>query len=342
MICDLVPTVFMHLDHGNHKLAIPLPSGERVFSLRENLNVSSLLEDVMAEDASVKSVFVSDKNGRLSKGTPVETLLSGDWTLSVDGKQFLVKSPPRSLVGGQYVSMHPNMMKHGEQMELVKTFLAGKANDSHTQVALSDYLSFAEDNGLSKEKAMSYLRLLHKLGTVLFFEQNQELNDRILLNPKVVAHAIEKALTVPQLKSATRKALEAHLETLKQQLKEMHPIYEIIDAKANRSANVVAYSVLGGLLFQWLLFARFTWWDFSWDVMEPVTYFTMTAELSLGGYLYYLWDGSAEYANLDAHAALYNWRFRAISKRRGFDIDRWNAINNGIVNTQQQIAHYQD
>jgi hypothetical protein len=336
-----LPIVHMHLDHGNHKLALSLPSGERVFSLKEHDNVASFVADVLGEDSAVKSVTVSDKLGRVSKGTPVEALLSGDWTLTINGSSLLVKSPPRSLMGGHHVAIHPDALKMDGKLPVIKAFIDAKAGEAKTELALDEYLHFAEDKGVSKESALSYLRTLHKLGAVLYFEENMELRNKILLNPKAVAAAIEKALAVPRLKASTKKALEAQLQSLTARLGELQGAYESIDAKANRSANLIAYSVLGGLLFQWLLFARFTWWDFSWDVMEPVTYFTMTAELSLGAYLYYLWDGS-EYANEDAWTSLYNWRFRSIARRRGFNIDEWNDVNNGIVRTQQQITHYSD
>lgn len=330
----------MYLDNGNYKLSLPLKSGERVFSLREHLSVSSFVEDVKAEDSHVKSVVVSDQYGKVAKSTPVQVLLGGDWTVEIDGTPMLIKSPPRSLVGKEYVSLHPDLSKPSSNLALLRAFLdnEGKAK---TEVNLQDYVSFAEDKGITKAQALSYLDTLHKLGAVLHLPGNMELKDRILLNPNVVAAAIEKALSMPALRADTKKSLVSRLEELKARAEELQPAYELIDQKASRSVNLIAYSTLGALLFQWLLFARFTWWDFSWDVMEPVTYFTMTAELSLGGYLYYLYQGS-EYTNVDIWTALYNWRFRRIARRRSFDIKEWNAVNNGIRETQKQISHHSE
>jgi prefoldin subunit 5 len=245
------------------------------------------------------------------------------------------------LVGSQYVSIHPDLAKADAKIASIKSYFESLTKDASkgASMELKDYFQFAEDKGISKDQALVYLRTLHKLGAVLFFEGNVELESKILLNPKMVASAIETALRVPELKTQTKASLEAQLESLKQNLTEMQAAYESIDAKASRGANFIMYSVLGGLLFQWLLFARFTWWDFSWDVMEPVTYFTMTAELSLTGYLYYLWQGS-EFANVDMWTILYNWRFRSIARSRGFNIQTWNDINNGIIETQKQILHH--
>lgn len=330
----------MHLDNGNYKLSLPLGSGERVFSLREHLNVSSFVEDIMAEDSRIKKVVVSDKHGKVSKSTPVQVLLGGDWTLEIDGKSTLIKSPPRSLVGKEYVSLHPDLSKPDSNLALLRAFLDQEGN-AKTELNLEDYVNFAEDKGISKSQAMSYLDTLHKLGAVLHLPNNLELKNRILLNPNAVAAAIEQALSMPTLRAETKQSLETRLEALKARALELQPAYESIDSKASRSTNFIAYSVLGGLLFQWLLFARFTWWDFSWDVMEPVTYFTMTAELSIGGFLYYLYQGS-EYTNTDIWTSLYNWRFRKIARRRGFDIEEWNAVNNGIIEAQKQISHHSE
>lgn len=340
LVASLASTVYMHLDNGNYKLSLPLKSGERVFSLREHLSVSTFVEDVMAEDSHIKSVVVSDQHGKVAKSTPVQVLLGGDWTLEIDGRPVLIKSPPRSLVGKEYVSLHPDLAKPTSHLALLRAFLdnEGKAK---TEVKLQDYISFAEDKGLTKAQALSNLDTLHKLGAVLHLPSNLELKDRILLNPHVVAAAIEKALSMPALRSETKKSLESHLEELRARAAELQPAYEAIDSKASRSVNFMGYSLLGALLFQWLLFARFTWWDFSWDVMEPVTYFTMTAELSIGGFLYYLYQGS-EYTNQDIWTTLYNWRFRSIARRRRFNIEEWNAVNTGIIATQQQIAHHSE
>lgn len=61
--------------------------------------------------------------------------------------------------------------------------------------------------------------------------------------------------------------------------------YEI-DSKSEKHANVAMYVGLGLLIAQWSFLARLTWWEFNWDIMEPVTYF-VTFGTAVLGYFYF-------------------------------------------------------
>lgn len=112
-----------------------------------------------------------------------------------------------------------------------------------------------------------------------------------------------------------------------------------IEAKAKRTANTIAYSLLAGLSFQFLLFARLTWWDSDWDVMEPVTYFTMTAETSVAAYIYYLIQKS-EYTNLDFRTWIVGNRLKAIAKRKRFDWKRFERLEAEKKDIEAQLEMY--
>ena len=48
------------------------------------------------------------------------------------------------------------------------------------------------------------------------------------------------------------------------------------------------YGGLALLLLQWGVFFRLTFFELSWDVIEPVTYF-VTSAFGIGAYAYFLW-----------------------------------------------------
>ena len=46
-----------------------------------------------------------------------------------------------------------------------------------------------------------------------------------------------------------------------------------LDQKAGQRANIFVWGGLGFMALQFGFLARLTWWEYSWDIMEPVTYF---------------------------------------------------------------------
>lgn len=46
-----------------------------------------------------------------------------------------------------------------------------------------------------------------------------------------------------------------------------------ITVKAEKRTNRLTWFGLGLMGLQFGLLARLTWWEYSWDIMEPVTYF---------------------------------------------------------------------
>eukprot|EP01117_Protostelium_nocturnum_P008511 TRINITY_DN304_c0_g1_i1.p1 TRINITY_DN304_c0_g1~~TRINITY_DN304_c0_g1_i1.p1 ORF type:complete len:348 (-),score=139.09 TRINITY_DN304_c0_g1_i1:173-1216(-) len=72
--------------------------------------------------------------------------------------------------------------------------------------------------------------------------------------------------------------------------KELLPLMRVkleLDRKAYRFADLALFGGLGAFSAQWMFLARLTWWDFNWDIMEPVTYF-ITSGTALMAYIYFV------------------------------------------------------
>lgn len=46
-----------------------------------------------------------------------------------------------------------------------------------------------------------------------------------------------------------------------------------LNAVAQRRTSFLSWAGLAAMGVQFGFLARLTWWDYSWDIMEPVTYF---------------------------------------------------------------------
>jgi calcium uniporter protein, mitochondrial len=60
-----------------------------------------------------------------------------------------------------------------------------------------------------------------------------------------------------------------------------------IDLVASRQTSVLTWVGLGLMSVQFGILARLTWWEYSWDIMEPVTYF-VTYGTAMAVYAYYV------------------------------------------------------
>ena len=62
-------------------------------------------------------------------------------------------------------------------------------------------------------------------------------------------------------------------ETLMNELKPYLELNDQIRAQADRRALYIQYGILGYMCSLWGILFRLTWWEYSWDIMEPITYF---------------------------------------------------------------------
>lgn len=60
-----------------------------------------------------------------------------------------------------------------------------------------------------------------------------------------------------------------------------------LEATATRRTNLLTWAGLGLMSMQFGILARLTWWEYSWDIMEPVTYF-VTYGTAIACYAYYV------------------------------------------------------
>ena len=60
-----------------------------------------------------------------------------------------------------------------------------------------------------------------------------------------------------------------------------------IEQRAEKKTRALAWLGLGMMGLQFGVLARLTWWEYSWDIMEPVTYF-VTYGTTMAMFAYYV------------------------------------------------------
>eukprot|EP01018_Ginkgo_biloba_P026855 Gb_19903 [translate_table: standard] len=76
-------------------------------------------------------------------------------------------------------------------------------------------------------------------------------------------------------------------DTKREELKRLQKEKQEIDNNAHKQVRCVWWLGLSYLSLQTRLFFRLPFWELSWDVMEPITFFATTGVLLLG-YMYFL------------------------------------------------------
>ncbi|KAK0460616.1 uncharacterized protein EV420DRAFT_1267886 [Desarmillaria tabescens] len=133
--------------------------------------------------------------------------------------------------------------------------------------------------------------------------------------------------------------LRRRLAIINAQLESMHEIKRTCDKEAHRGAKRMAIGGFGMLVAYWGIVARLTFWDYGWDVMEPVTYLSGLSTV-ICGYLWFLYRGrEVSYSSvLDSSIST---RREALYKAHGLDIDRWLDLvseKKGLVKEIGRIA----
>lgn len=109
---------------------------------------------------------------------------------------------------------------------------------------------------------------------------------------------------------------------------------------------------------QFGVLARLTWWEYSWDIMEPVTYF-VTYGTAMAAYAYFcitkqvivaslFWffcfnvDFFQEYNFPDVADRQYLLSIHKRAKKKSFDIDEYNSMKRQIAEVEFDLKRLKD
>lgn len=179
-------------------------------------------------------------------------------------------------------------------------------------ISYEELLNACESVGVAKTagEAAAFARVLDEAGVVLFFR------NKVYLHPDKVVDLVRRAVPLTLLLSED--------DPLKAELKKLQVQKEEIDMLAHKQVRRILYTGLGLSVIQVGLFFRLTFWEFSWDVMEPIAFFTTTTGIIIG-YAYFLFT-SRDPSYQDLLKRLFLSRQRKLINKYNFDIQRFNEL----------------
>ncbi|KNA09618.1 hypothetical protein SOVF_152080 [Spinacia oleracea] len=184
-------------------------------------------------------------------------------------------------------------------------------------IGYSELLKTCESMGVvrSVDEAAAFAKVLDDAGVVLLFR------DKVYLHPDKVVELVRSSVPL---------ALTPEDDPRRAELQRLQERKEEIDRQAHRQVRLILWSGLGVAVMQVGLFFRLTFWEFSWDVMEPIAFFTTATGLVIG-YGYFMIT-SKDPTYQDLMKTLFLSRQRKLFKKYQFDVDRFKELKGRCKN----------
>ncbi|KAG2286409.1 hypothetical protein Bca52824_046013 [Brassica carinata] len=108
------------------------------------------------------------------------------------------------------------------------------------------------------------------------------------------------------------------------ELKELEAVKAVIDVKAHSLVRRELWAGLGYLILQTAGFMRLTFWELSWDVMEPICFY-VTSMYFMAGYAFFL-RTSKEPSFEGFYQSRFEAKQRKLMSLDEFDVERYQEL----------------
>ncbi|XP_053535835.1 calcium uniporter protein, mitochondrial isoform X2 [Ictalurus punctatus] len=152
---------------------------------------------------------------------------------------------------------------------------------------------------------------------------------------KDMVHMLHTALNLPKHHLIKERQLRQKLDILKQELMPLEQMKTHLVMRAEHRSSRALWTGLALLSVQGGALAWLTWWVYSWDIMEPVTYF-ITLSTSMGVYAYYVLT-KQDYVYPDAKDRQFLHYFYKGVKKQKFSVERYNALKDELASVEDDL-----
>lgn len=152
--------------------------------------------------------------------------------------------------------------------------------------------------------------------------------------------ALHGSLHVEEYQHKVEQELVRRLEHINAELGPLEEKKQQLLADAEARTSRFLWAGLGAMGVQFGLFGRLTWWEYSWDIMEPVTYFA-TYSTVIAGFAYYLVTRTS-YDYPDAHSRLTVAGLHRFARKKKFDVDRYNLLVKQKADVEYDLKRLRD
>lgn len=152
---------------------------------------------------------------------------------------------------------------------------------------------------------------------------------------KHMVHLLHTALNLPEHHLLKERQLLEKLDSLKQELSPLEKMKANLSRKAEFHTSRALWTGMALLSVQGGALAWLTWWVYSWDVMEPVTYF-ITYATSMGAFSYYVLT-KQDYMYTEAKDRQFLRYFYKGASKAQFNVRRYNSLKEELAQVEDDL-----
>eukprot|EP00210_Caulerpa_lentillifera_P002619 g2506.t1 len=198
-------------------------------------------------------------------------------------------------------------------------------SNHQSQISYNELLRIARDQGAALT-AQESRRLCDGLITSGIFFRYGHI---VYLKPSDVVDVIKSALP------DSVKRTEEIVMKLNQELEPLQKEKQELEKKTARTSDRILVAGLGFLVIQFFGLMRLTFWDFSWDVIEPAAYF-LTLGYGIGFYVYYLLK-KEDYQHSSVERTIRRYYYNKAEK---YDAAKYEALFKRLSSHRRFLSRY--
>ncbi|XP_022971703.1 calcium uniporter protein 2, mitochondrial-like [Cucurbita maxima] len=219
----------------------------------------------------------------------------------------LASDPDRSDLKGGLTVEDARKLLRVARMEMVKRKLR---EVQKSWIPHSEFVRICGQGCDDPGQGLETAQMLDESGTVIV------LGNVVYLRPEQVAKAIEGLIPLPPV--------IPNDDARREELEEMETKKAVIDKKAEMLVRRELWVGLGLLVAQTAAFMRLTFWELTWDVMEPICFY-VTSAYFIAGYTFFL-KTSKEPSFEGFFQSRFSTKQKRLMKLQNFDIARYNEL----------------
>lgn len=235
---------------------------------------SSLLKKIAEHTTKQQRLFLHQHTQRREQSNNTagasETAAPEDDAQKEQRAKGFVASLDKNIVDNVLNTRHvQNLRERLDEIKYTKEF-----------ITIDKFAELCKESGCTEKKPEEYVDIMKNAGLVI------QIEDYVYLEPQNITRAVINAL--PGVPPRIYGVSDAELRKLNEEYDQMREKVVLAEKKAARRATQLLYGGFIVLIAQLAVFVRFTYVEFSWDVMEPISYFVGLANVIMG-YMYFMY-----------------------------------------------------